>query len=162
MRWWSGSSGRSRLRGWWSSRAWNCASRAKTWSGAVRFTRIVRRRLWFRLRRTCGIAWRLLPGQSAEEEPVPRSHAELSDNGVLRVLRRVMFPRSGRSLGRWRRLLLAGARLSTIAIGICLAAGLYHHWYIWIPVAGVVVLFVVDLPVAYREKRLRASDGRDE
>jgi hypothetical protein len=73
------------------------------------------------------------------------------------VLRKILFPRSGGSLGRARKWLLAGTRVCTITTGVCLAAGLYHHWYVWVLVAATVTLLAFDLPLAYKEGRLRAS-----
>jgi CHASE2 domain-containing sensor protein len=67
-------------------------------------------------------------------------------------LRKVMFPRSGRSLRPARRWLLAGTRLSTVAIGICLVLGV-REWYLWIPIAAGVLFLLADLPLAYRDKR---------
>lgn len=70
---------------------------------------------------------------------------------VVAVLRKVLFPRSGRSLGIARKWLLAGTRLCTVAIGICLVLG--SAWYIWIPVAGIAACLAADLPLAYRDRR---------
>jgi CHASE2 domain-containing sensor protein len=71
---------------------------------------------------------------------------------MMAILRRVMFPRSGRSLRPARRWLLAGTRLSTVAIGICLALGV-REWYFWIPIATAVLFLFADLPLAYRDRR---------
>jgi len=69
--------------------------------------------------------------------------------GILRI---VMFPRSGRPLRPVRRWLLAGTRLSTVAIGICLVLGV-REWYFWAPIVTAVVFLFADLPLAYRDKR---------
>jgi hypothetical protein len=71
---------------------------------------------------------------------------------VLAPIRRVMLPRSGASLGRGRRWLLAGTRLSTIAIGVCLVIGV-RQWYVWVVVGAAIGCLVADLPLAYMERR---------
>jgi hypothetical protein len=77
------------------------------------------------------------------------------------LLRKVLFPRSGRSLSRARKWLLAGTRICTVATGVCLATGLYHHWYVWILVAGTIILLAFDLPFAYQEEHRRATRAND-
>jgi hypothetical protein len=79
---------------------------------------------------------------------------------VLSVVRRVMFPRSGSSLGYARRGLLAGTRVSTIAIGVCLVVGV-HQWWEWVVIGCAVACLVADLPLAYKDRR-RASGGVEE
>jgi len=73
-------------------------------------------------------------------------------SAVRAMLHRVVFPRSGASLGYARKWLLAGTRISTLAVGICLAFGLYHHWYIWIPIGASMVFLVADVSLAYRAR----------
>jgi CHASE2 domain-containing sensor protein len=75
---------------------------------------------------------------------------------VLSIPRRVMFPRSGLSLGYARRWLLAGTRLSTIAIGLCLIFNV-RQWYFWIPIVAAAVFFVGDMALAYRYKCARKA-----
>ena len=71
---------------------------------------------------------------------------------MLSVPRRVMFPRSGSSLGRARRWLLAGTRLSTIGIGLCLIFDV-RQWYFWGPIVAGAVFVVTDAVLSYRDKR---------
>ena len=71
---------------------------------------------------------------------------------VLSIPRRVMFPRSGSSLGYARRWLLAGIRLSTIAIGLCLIFDV-RQWYFWGPIVAGAVFVVTDAVLSYRYKR---------
>jgi hypothetical protein len=75
---------------------------------------------------------------------------------MLEILRKLIFPRSGASLSPLRKWLLAGTRLSTVAIGICLVLGV-RQWYFWVPIASALGFLVADLPLAYKDKRAHSS-----
>jgi hypothetical protein len=76
---------------------------------------------------------------------------------VLSIPRRVMFPHSGSSLGYARRWLLAGTRLSTIAIGLFLVFDV-RQWYFWLPIVASAVFLVTDTVLAYRYKRAERAE----
>lgn len=61
----------------------------------------------------------------------------------------MLSPRSSAHAHRWLRI---GFRLSLLTLGVCLAAGLYHHWYVWVPVGGLAIFFFAELPLTYRDK----------
>jgi hypothetical protein len=51
--------------------------------------------------------------------------------------------------------------VSLFTLGVCLAVGLYHHWYVWIPVAGLAIFYFAELPLTFRDKTRSATNVRN-